>query len=191
VKAIGYLRVSTDRQAEKGLGIPEQEAALRAWAKAGGHRLVALYRDEGESGSNGLDTREGLADALGALRDGKAEALVVARLDRLARDLVLQEQLLAEVRRLGAVLCSAAGGEDAYLVDDATDPDPEAEAQPVEADLEKHVPVLEGTVGVVDGTDDRGVGELVVPHEPSGRLPTAARNRRSRRLGGQRLAVVV
>ena len=44
------------------------------------------------------------------------------RLDRLARDLVLQEQLLAEVWRMGATVSSTAAGEDAYLNDDPGDP---------------------------------------------------------------------
>jgi len=46
----------------------------------------------------------------------------VHRLDRLARDLVLQEQLLAECWRMGATVSSTAAGEDAYLSDDPADP---------------------------------------------------------------------
>ena len=37
-----------------------QEQALRAWAKAHGHVIVAWYRDEGVPGSNGLDGRDGM-----------------------------------------------------------------------------------------------------------------------------------
>jgi DNA invertase Pin-like site-specific DNA recombinase len=121
MRVVGYLRVSTDRQAEKGLGLEIQEAAIRAFAKAHHHRLVAVYRDEGQSGSNGLDTRIGLAEALAAIRDDQGQALVVYRLDRLARDLVLQEQLLAEVWRMGADVLSTAGGEQ-DLRDDPEDP---------------------------------------------------------------------
>ncbi len=47
-----------------------------------------------------------------------AEGIVVYRLDRLARDLVLQEQLLAELRRVSAAVFSTSAGEDAYLADD-------------------------------------------------------------------------
>jgi DNA invertase Pin-like site-specific DNA recombinase len=42
----------------------------------------------------------GLGDALEALRDGTAGGLVVFRLDRLARDMVIQETLLGEIRRM-------------------------------------------------------------------------------------------
>ena len=122
MKVAGYLRVSTDRQAEEGLGLEVQEHAIRAWARDNGHRVVSWYRDEGLSGSNGLDQREGLADALDALKSGDAAALVVYRLDRLARDLVLQEQLLADARRMGADVFSTSAAEASFLTDDPDDP---------------------------------------------------------------------
>jgi DNA invertase Pin-like site-specific DNA recombinase len=122
VKVIGYVRVSTDRQAERGFGVVIQERAVRAWARRHGHRLVEIHRDEGVSGSNGLDTRVGLAGALQGLRDRKAHGLVVPRLDRLARDLVLQETLLGEVRRLGGEVFSCSDAEAEFLVDDPADP---------------------------------------------------------------------
>lgn len=53
---------------------------------------------------------------------GRAQGLVVYRLDRLARDLVLQEQLLAEVWRMGAELFSTSAAEAGYLSDDPDDP---------------------------------------------------------------------
>lgn len=117
---IGYVRVSTDRQAGDGGGLDEQRRAIRAWARSDGHRLVGIVADEGVSGT--LAERSGLGEALAALGTGEARGLVVARLDRLARDLVVQEQLLAECWRLGAGVFSAAAGEAAYLVDDPADP---------------------------------------------------------------------
>ena len=122
MKVAAYLRVSTDRQAEEGLGLEVQEQAIRRWARQHGHRVVLWARDEGVSGSNGLDMREGLADALQALKDHQAEGLVVYRLDRLARDLVLQEQLLADVRRMHAEVFSTSTAEASYLGDDPDDP---------------------------------------------------------------------
>jgi DNA invertase Pin-like site-specific DNA recombinase len=122
VKVAAYLRVSTDRQAEEGLGLEIQEQTIRGWARQHGHRVVLWARDEGVSGSNGLDMREGLADALQAVRDHQAEGLVVSRLDRLARDLVLQEQLLADVRRMHAEVFSTSAAEASYLSDDPDDP---------------------------------------------------------------------
>jgi DNA invertase Pin-like site-specific DNA recombinase len=122
VKVVGYLRVSTDRQAEEGLGLEVQEAAIRSWARSKGHRLEKVLSDEGISGSNGIETRLGLAEALDLLKVGDAEGLVVYRLDRLARDLVLQEQLLAEIWRMGAEAFSTSDAEQGYLQDDPSDP---------------------------------------------------------------------
>lgn len=122
MRVVGYLRVSTDRQAERGHGLDVQRQAIQKWAKANKHRVVLWCVDEGVSGSNGLDTRDALPDALHALRAGDATAVVVYRLDRLARDLVLQETLLADVRRMGADVFSTSPSEAAYLGDDPDDP---------------------------------------------------------------------
>lgn len=121
MRLVAYLRVSTDRQAEEGLGLDVQRHAITAWAKANGHRIALWTSDEGVSGSNGLDTRVGLLEAIGALQGGDLGGMVIYRLDRLARDLNLQEQLLAEVWRMGARVFSTSAAEDSYL-------DPEGEA---------------------------------------------------------------
>jgi DNA invertase Pin-like site-specific DNA recombinase len=121
MRVAAYLRVSTDAQAD-GLGLEVQETAITKWAAAEGHTIAATFTDAGISGSNGIDTRTGLADALAALKDGHAAGLVVYRLDRLARDLILQEQLLAELRRGKWAVFSTSGSEAAYLQDDPGDP---------------------------------------------------------------------
>jgi DNA invertase Pin-like site-specific DNA recombinase len=122
MKLASYCRVSTDAQAESGLGLEVQARAIRKWANDNGHRIVARTEDAGVSGSNGIDTREGLLDAFAAIRERRVSGLVVYRLDRLARDLIIQEQLLAEVWRMGAVLFSTSASEAAYLTDDPDDP---------------------------------------------------------------------
>lgn len=121
-KVVAYLRVSTDRQAEEGLGLDVQADAIKEWAKAEHVRVVATFADEGVSGSNGIDSREALPEALDAIRTGAAEGIVVYRLDRLARDLIIQETLLAEVRRLGGEVHSTSAAEAGYLTDDPDDP---------------------------------------------------------------------
>jgi len=122
MRIVGYIRVSTNRQAERGLGLDVQARAVRAWAKANGHSLTGIHRDEGVSGSNGLADRIGLVDALEEIRDGKAAGLVVPRLDRLARDLIVQEQILSEVKRLKGEVFSCSPAEAGYLTDDPDDP---------------------------------------------------------------------
>lgn len=121
-KVTAYLRVSTDQQAEHGLGLEIQEAAIAKWARANSYRITAWTRDEGVSGSNGLDARVGLLDAVAMVRDGQVAGIVVYRLDRLARDLVLQENLLAEVRRLGGDVFTTSPAEASFLTDDPDDP---------------------------------------------------------------------
>ena len=60
--------------------------------------------------------------ALAEMKSSRAQGLVVYRLDRLARDLVIQETLRAEVRRMTCEVFSTASSESAYLVDDPNDP---------------------------------------------------------------------
>lgn len=98
-----YLRGPT----QPGSGPNGQESACRGWAGGHGHRVAAVCRDDAAA----LVDREGLADALDAVRSHAVSGIVVARLDRLDDDLVVQEQLLAEIRRLGGEAFSAAAGE--------------------------------------------------------------------------------
>jgi DNA invertase Pin-like site-specific DNA recombinase len=121
-RVVAYLRVSTDRQADEGFGLDVQEAAIREWAQRNKARVAFVVRDEGRSGTADIVDRPGLAEALGHLQAKRADAVVVARVDRLARDLVLQEWLRAEVLRAGAELRSASPTEDVYLRDDPKDP---------------------------------------------------------------------
>lgn len=121
MRLAAYLRVSTDGQAEHGLGLTVQERTVRAWCRDHGHRLVAVYRDEGVSGSNGVEDREGLPLALQDVQHGKVDGLVVARLDRLARAITTQEAILATVWRLdGRLYAVDMGGE--VPPDDPDDP---------------------------------------------------------------------
>lgn len=121
-RVVAYLRVSTDRQAEEGHGLDVQRQAITKWAKAQGYRVIDFMADEGISGSNGIDTRVALADALDCVRRREADGVVVYRLDRLARDLIVQETLLAEVRKLGGEVFSTSAAETGYLSDDPDDP---------------------------------------------------------------------
>ena len=121
MKVVAYVRVSTDAQVD-GLGLDIQQVQIRKWSKANGHKVVGVEADEGKSGSDGLESRDALASAMRRLRSGEAAGLVVYRLDRLARDLVLQESLLAEVRRHGAEVFTTSPSEAAFLADDPDDP---------------------------------------------------------------------
>jgi DNA invertase Pin-like site-specific DNA recombinase len=99
MRVVGYIRVSTEAQAERGLGLQVQERAVRSHCQQHGWKLATLHRDEGVSGS--LADRPGLAAAIVALEDGGADGLVVYRLDRLARSLVVQETVIERLGRRG------------------------------------------------------------------------------------------
>lgn len=121
MKYVALLRVSTRNQVE-GYGLDVQRAAVEDWAKKHRHRLVAVHVDEGISGTAPLTARPGLRAALAALAQDQADGLVVARLDRLSRDMVLQEQLYAEIIAMGARLASAVPTENEHLAHDPDDP---------------------------------------------------------------------
>jgi DNA invertase Pin-like site-specific DNA recombinase len=112
--ALGYVRVSTTEQASDGHGLQAQEHAIREYTRERGLRLVAVYRDGGASGT--LADRPALGEALAAVEGGNAETLIVARLDRLARDLVLQETVIGRLQAKGRQVVSVAepdvGGDD-------------------------------------------------------------------------------
>lgn len=120
MKLTAYLRVSTAGQVKDGLGLPTQERLIKAWAKANGHKIVAVRRDEGVSGANGIDGREGLPLALADVRDKRADAMVVSSIDRLARVLTVQEAILGMVWKLDGKLFTVDGGE--VTPDDPDDP---------------------------------------------------------------------
>jgi DNA invertase Pin-like site-specific DNA recombinase len=82
MKAVGYVRVSTQGQVEDGVSLEAQEAKIRAWAELNGYDEAELHVDAGISGAK-MDKREGLQEALRAIKKG--DALVVYSLSRLAR----------------------------------------------------------------------------------------------------------
>jgi DNA invertase Pin-like site-specific DNA recombinase len=81
-RAIGYIRVSTDKQADQGVSLEAQRAKIEAYAMLYDLEMVDYVI---ETGSAKNTDREGLQNALQALIRGEAEALVVVKLDRLTR----------------------------------------------------------------------------------------------------------
>jgi DNA invertase Pin-like site-specific DNA recombinase len=103
--AVGYVRVSTAEQVA-GFSLGDQRARIKEYAKANGLRLIATLSDEGISGSNGLETRQGLAEAIAHIEAGEASVLVVDKFDRLARDLLLSETVVGRIRATGSRVVS-------------------------------------------------------------------------------------
>jgi DNA invertase Pin-like site-specific DNA recombinase len=93
---IAYYRVSTGRQGKSGLGLEAQRAAVQRFAAAEGRLIVAEFTEvETGKGADALDKRPQLAAALAAARKGKAP-IVVAKLDRLSRDVAFISGLMAQ-----------------------------------------------------------------------------------------------
>ncbi len=82
-RVIGYVRVSTEQQADSGLSLDAQRAKLSAYAEVYDLDLVQVIEDAGWSAKT-LE-RPGLAAALASLEAGQADAILVAKLDRLTR----------------------------------------------------------------------------------------------------------
>jgi DNA invertase Pin-like site-specific DNA recombinase len=80
-RIVGYVRVSTKRQEQKGWGVAAQKAAIKKYAARHGARLLKIYveRDHGDNAH-----RPKLSEAIAHARRSRA-LLVVARLDRLTR----------------------------------------------------------------------------------------------------------
>ena len=105
--AIAYYRVSTQRQGRSGLGIEAQRATVGRFAETEGMAITAEYTEvETGKGADALDRRPQLAAALEAARKAKCP-VVVAKLDRLSRDVAFISGLMAQrvpfiVAELGA-----------------------------------------------------------------------------------------
>lgn len=97
MEAVAYYRVSTTRQGESGYGMEAQQVAVAGLLQRLGHELVAEFT-EVESGRK--NSRPQLSAALSEARN-RGALLVVAKLDRLARDVELISSLVKEAERNG------------------------------------------------------------------------------------------
>ena len=86
MKAIGYIRVSTQEQAESGLGLDAQERAVRLYCEMKGFDLVGLIRDEGVSAGKPLGDRDGGQGLLRSAAFKGTSHVIAMKLDRLFRN---------------------------------------------------------------------------------------------------------
>lgn len=100
MQVVGYVRVSTEEQADSGAGLEAQRRTIRAEAARRGWTLLNVYQDAAASGKS-LTGRPELQAALRAVEGGGAAALVVAKLDRLSRSLVDFAALMDRSRKRG------------------------------------------------------------------------------------------
>ena len=115
VLAVGYVRVSTDDQAQHGTSLAVQRDRLAAYCTAKGWKLSCVYEDDGVSGSS-LD-RAGLAAAFDHLESNGASVLLAVKLDRFTRSVVDFYALQSRCSDLGVQLCMVEDPIDADTAD--------------------------------------------------------------------------
>lgn len=107
MKAVGYLRVSTQGQAaEDKFGLKEQKAIVEEYAEANGYEIEEWYTDGGISGIK--EDRPAMNALLyGDIQNPPIEAVIVAKSDRIARDMKLYYYYLMLLEKKGIRLISA------------------------------------------------------------------------------------
>ena len=105
-RGVAYVRVSTD---EQHLGVEAQRAAIVAWGNVQKVVVDPFHEDIGLSGAAAIEARPGLLAALHDLRETRAGFLVVARRDRIARDVVVAAMVERAAAKCGALVASADG----------------------------------------------------------------------------------
>src|SRR6266849_4350780 len=158
--ALGYVRVSTDEQAERGLGLEAQRQRIRAYCEMKGLHLTTIFEDPGLSGGKPLGSRSAGGRLLAEARRTKP-VVVVARLDRLFRSVADAAQTICEFDRHGIELVAICEGFD------MTNPYGRAMAQmaSVFAELERAM-IRERTRSAMSVKRSRG--ERISGHAPFG-----------------------
>ena len=105
MRAIGYCRVSTDKQSEKGVSLEAQTEKIRAMAVVHGFELIEVVED-GESGKS--LHRPGMQRVLEMVRRREVGAVIIAKLDRLTRSVKDLCELLELFERREVALISVA-----------------------------------------------------------------------------------
>jgi DNA invertase Pin-like site-specific DNA recombinase len=126
LRLVMVRRVSTTAQASDGYGLDAQESDCRRYARITSNpkiRVVHSVVDGDErstSGRSTIDERPGLLEALEWLQDGRADGILAPNLDRLARELTVQEAVMSYVWAIGGRVFTADDGE--QVEDDPRDP---------------------------------------------------------------------
>ena len=119
-RVFAYLRVSDKSQVKKG-GFDRQEKNIKAFCKERRYVIEDVYKEKGISGTKDELDRPTFQDMITDVLSNGVKTIVVESLDRLARELMIQEQILMYLARKDICLISANTGED---VTDAVRSDP-------------------------------------------------------------------
>ena len=105
MKTIGYVRVSTEEQAKHGISLDMQRSKIAAYAALEDMELIEIVADEGISGCN-LKARPGIQRILEMVKSRQIKAVIVYKLDRLARNTIEALQVAKLMDRNGVALHS-------------------------------------------------------------------------------------
>src|ERR1700690_3383808 len=106
-KAFAYLRVSGKGQV-KGDGFPRQLQAIKAYAAQHDIKVTQVFRDEGVAGTRESMDRPAWSAMVTALLGNGVRTIIIEKLDRLARDLMVQEATIGDLAKNGITLVSVA-----------------------------------------------------------------------------------
>ena len=106
--AVIYLRISKDG-GDDSLGLEAQRSQCEDWCRRNKFRILHVAVDQGQSGSNTIEDRAGLVEALAHVRQDKPDVLLVAKRDRLARDVYIAGTIERECKKAGALIKCADG----------------------------------------------------------------------------------
>lgn len=105
-KAFAYLRVSGKGQL-RGDGFKRQQLAIETYCRSHDITIQRTFQEKGVSGETELQNRPALKAMLEALAADGVKLVVIERLDRLSRDLIVQETIIGDLRKRGFDLISA------------------------------------------------------------------------------------
>ena len=109
IEAVGYCRVSSVGQQKTGSGLERQSKTVKSYAKQNGYHLTKVYQEAFTGTENERPVFESMvADLL----DNGCRVIIAERLDRVARDLGVQIQIISLLASKGITLISADTGQD-------------------------------------------------------------------------------
>ena len=107
MKVVAYLRVSTKGQTEEDkFGLASQRASIEEYCEAHGHEIIGWYQDAGVSGAK--EDRPAFGEILGLSHEDGIDAVIVAKSDRIARDVYIYFAYKNELRKKGIDVISVA-----------------------------------------------------------------------------------
>ena len=104
-RAFVYLRISSPSQ-QLGDGFERQHLACEQYARLNNIEIVEVFREQ-VMGKSELEERPALSALFAALEENGVKTVLIEKLDRLARDLMVQETIITDMRKSGYTLLSA------------------------------------------------------------------------------------